>query len=167
MIVSAVRVSGTQRSIEPSTERGPSNRSIGQTIAKDLTCHGRAPAPQILQDEVYRIAREILRNAFRHAQASRTGAEIAFDRQFFRLRIRDNGKGHRPQGPPARCTPGTLGIAGRPRARETQRGAVETLERTWRGTQAELTVPARIAYRKAIAGIAAWQGWRLFRRSRV
>src|SRR5207342_2774606 len=52
----------------------------------------RAFSP-VLQDEVYRIAREILRNAFYHAHASRIEAEIAYDSQFFRLRIRDNGKG--------------------------------------------------------------------------
>jgi hypothetical protein len=32
-----------------------------------------------------------------------------------------------------RCAPGALGIAGCPRASETNRGSVETLERTWRG----------------------------------
>ena len=41
----------------------------------------RQPLSPLLQDEVYRIAREILRNAFHHAHASRIEAEIAYDRQ--------------------------------------------------------------------------------------
>ena len=57
----------------------------------------------LLQDEVYRIAREILRNAFQHAHASRIEAEIAYDRQFFRLRIRDDGKGIDRKILDARC----------------------------------------------------------------
>ncbi len=36
--------------------------------------------------------------------------------------------GHRPEDPRGRRAPGALGIAGRPRARETHRGANETLE---------------------------------------
>src|SRR4029077_17051072 len=47
----------------------------------------------LLQDELYRIAREVLRNAFQHACASRIEAAIHYDRNLFRLRIRDDGKG--------------------------------------------------------------------------
>ena len=79
--------------------------AAGKELARSSTAEGKPPAFQVtvegaqqplsplLQDEVYRIAREILRNAFQHAHASRIEAEIAYDRQFFRLRIRDNGKG--------------------------------------------------------------------------
>jgi signal transduction histidine kinase len=44
-------------------------------------------------DDVYRIAREALTNAARHAQASVVEVEIAYDMADFRLRVRDNGKG--------------------------------------------------------------------------
>jgi len=50
-----------------------------------------------IRDEVYRIAREVLRNAFRHAHARRIEAEILYDEQQFRLRVRDDGKGMDPQ----------------------------------------------------------------------
>ncbi len=46
----------------------------------------------ILRDEIYRIAREALRNAYRHAQASRIEAEITYSDRLFRLRIRDDGR---------------------------------------------------------------------------
>jgi len=47
----------------------------------------------ILRDEVYRIAGEALRNAFRHAQAERIEVEIRYDERHLRLRVRDDGKG--------------------------------------------------------------------------
>jgi signal transduction histidine kinase len=47
----------------------------------------------ILRDEVYRIAGEALRNAFRHAQAHRIEVEIWYDERQLRLRVRDDGKG--------------------------------------------------------------------------
>jgi signal transduction histidine kinase len=100
--------------------------AAGKELSRSSTPDGEPPAfrvivevwprrlSPVLQDEVYRIAREILRNAFYHADASRIEAEVAYDSQFFRLRIRDNGKG-RPQDHRARCPPGALGIAGCPR----------------------------------------------------
>ena len=51
----------------------------------------RALTP-VIRDEVYRIAREVLRNAFRHAQARRIEAEILYDDDQLRLRVRDDGK---------------------------------------------------------------------------
>ena len=50
----------------------------------------------ILQDEVYRIGREVLRNAFQHSQASHIEAEVRYDNRKLRLRIRDDGKGIDP-----------------------------------------------------------------------
>src|SRR5262249_4837021 len=47
----------------------------------------------ILRDDIFRIAREALRNAFQHAQASRIEAEILYDERQFRMRVRDDGKG--------------------------------------------------------------------------
>jgi signal transduction histidine kinase len=47
----------------------------------------------ILRDEVYRIAGEALRNAFKHAQAQRIEVEIRYDERQLRLRVRDDGKG--------------------------------------------------------------------------
>jgi signal transduction histidine kinase len=47
----------------------------------------------ILRDEVYRIAGEAMRNAFRHAEAQRIEVEIRYDERQFRLRVRDDGKG--------------------------------------------------------------------------
>ena len=101
----------------------------------------------LLQDEVYRIAREILRNAFHHAHASRIEAEIAYDRQFFRLRIRDNGKGIDRKVLEQGARQGHWGLPG-VRERAKRIGArLKLWSEPGAGTEAELTVPARIAYR--------------------
>src|SRR5690349_19575399 len=42
----------------------------------------------VLQDELYRIGREILRNAFRHARAKKIEVEIRYDAQELRIRFR-------------------------------------------------------------------------------
>jgi signal transduction histidine kinase len=51
----------------------------------------------ITRDEVYRIAGEALRNAFRHARACRIEVDIRYDRRQLRLQIRDDGQGIDPQ----------------------------------------------------------------------
>jgi signal transduction histidine kinase/streptogramin lyase len=76
-----------------------------------LTVEGqRRVLSPILQDEVYRIAREVLRNAFQHAQAREIEAEIRYDDRMLRLRIRDDGKAS-PESPGRRWTRRTLGVA--------------------------------------------------------
>ena len=123
----------------------------------------RQPLSPLLQDEVYRIAREILRNAFRHAHASRIEAEIAYDSQFFRLRIRDNGRGIDPKVLEEGVRRGHWGLPGI-RERAKQIGArLKLWSEAGAGTEAELTVPARIAYRTAHRR----QGLRLFGRKKV
>jgi signal transduction histidine kinase len=47
----------------------------------------------ITRDEIYRIAREALRNAFDHAEARHIETEITYGERAFRLRIRDDGRG--------------------------------------------------------------------------
>ena len=63
-----------------------------------------AGAASDLRDEIYRIAREALRNAFSHARAHHIEAEIIYAERLFRLRIRDDGQGIAPansgRGPP-------------------------------------------------------------------
>src|SRR5262249_33332798 len=73
-------------------------RVTGEGLAASRSGDGHSPAfgltvegqPRVLtpliRDEVYRIAREVLRNAFRHAQARRIEAEVLYAEDQFRLR---------------------------------------------------------------------------------
>jgi len=99
----------------------------------------------ILRDEIYRLAREAVRNAFRHAQASRIEAEISYGEKLFRLRIRDDGRGI----PPEIVDEGRKGHYGLPgmreRARETG-GELHVWSGKGAGTEIELSIPGSIAY---------------------
>jgi signal transduction histidine kinase len=99
----------------------------------------------ILQDEIYRIARELLRNAFQHARACQIEAEIRYDGGLFRLRIRDDGKGIDPKVLQEGGRAGHWGLSGI-RERAKQIGArLDFWSEAGAGTEVELTVPASIA----------------------
>ena len=100
----------------------------------------------ILQDEIYRIAREVIRNAFHHAAANRIEVEIRYDPRQLRLRVRDDGKGIDPQVLQAHGREGHWGLPGiRERAQRIGAG-LEFWSEAGAGTEVELTIPASIAY---------------------
>ena len=99
-----------------------------------------------LQDEVYRIAREIMRNAFQHANASRIEVEIRYDERALRLRIRDNGRGIDPKILREGGSSGHWGLRG-VRERAEQVGAkLDLWSEAGAGTEVQLNVPAALAY---------------------
>lgn len=102
----------------------------------------------ILRDEVYRIAREGLRNAFSHARAHRIEAEIVYGEQLFQLRIRDDGDGIAAAILEAGRT-GHYGLSGM-RERATQVGAkLEIWSGVGKGTEIDLRIPGSIAYSRS------------------
>jgi signal transduction histidine kinase len=99
----------------------------------------------IIRDELYRISREALRNAFKHAHARHIEAEINYEERVFRLRIRDDGDGI-PVEILEQGVPGHYGLSGmRERAREV--GADLTIwSRAGAGTEIDLSHASTIAY---------------------
>ena len=114
-----------------------------------LTVEGeRRTLVPTIRDEVYRIAREVLRNAFRHAHARRIEAEILYDEHQFRLRVRDDGKGMDPQVLEKGGRAGHWGLPG-VRERAQQMGAkLDIWGEAGKGTEVQLTVAAAIAYER-------------------
>jgi len=107
----------------------------------------RALTP-FIRDEVYRIAREVLRNAFRHSQAHQIEAEILYDEDQLRLRVRDDGKGMDPQVLEKGRRPGHWGLPG-VRERAQQIGAkLDVWSEAGAGTEVQLAVAASVAYQK-------------------
>jgi signal transduction histidine kinase len=99
----------------------------------------------ILRDEIYRIAREALRNAFLHSQAGKIEADIIYDARLLRLRIRDDGKGiDRKLLDTGRD--GHWGLRGM-RERAQQIGAqFDIWSETGAGTEVDLRIPGSVAY---------------------
>lgn len=100
----------------------------------------------IIRDEIYRIVREALRNAFGHANAPHIEAELAYGARALRVRIRDNGKGI-PPGVLEEGRRGHYGLCGmRERAWQIG-GKLEVWSRLGAGTEIELNIAGSIAYR--------------------
>jgi signal transduction histidine kinase len=112
------------------------------------------------KNEICRIALEILRNAFRHSNATRIEAEIRHDNQILRLRIRDNGRGIDPKVLKEGGRPGHWGLRGIRERAERIGSQLDFWSESGAGTEVQLTVPAAVAYEAPRQGIVA----RLLRR---
>jgi signal transduction histidine kinase/ligand-binding sensor domain-containing protein len=107
------------------------------------------------KDEIGRVALEILRNAFRHSNATRIEAEVRHDNQMLRLRIRDNGRGIDPKVLKEGGRPGHWGLRGIRERAERIGSQVDFWSESGAGTEVQLTVPAAIAYAASREGIVA------------
>ena len=105
--------------------------------------------PPLVRDEVYRIAGEALRNAFRHAHAKRIEVEIRYEKRQFRLRIRDDGKGIDPTILAAGGRAGHHGLRGMHERAQLVAGKLAVWSELNSGTEIELTIPASFAYAKS------------------
>jgi signal transduction histidine kinase/ligand-binding sensor domain-containing protein len=116
----------------------------------DLTVEGTPRAlPPIVHDEVYRIAGEALRNAFRHARASRIEVEIRYDQRRMRVRVRDDGKGIDAAAGREGTADGHYGMAGMHERAKLLGATLSVWSEREAGTEAELTIPASVAYAKS------------------
>jgi signal transduction histidine kinase/ligand-binding sensor domain-containing protein len=151
-------VEGLRPSAVESYDLAEAVKRVGEELAGDPARDRFIPltlrvegTPQELQpivrDEIYRIAGEALRNAYRHSGATNIEVELQYDARQFELRVRDDGKGIDSK---------FLGEAGRGkhfgltgmRERAAMIGGKLTL---WTsadsGTEIDLAVPGSRAYR--------------------
>jgi signal transduction histidine kinase len=99
----------------------------------------------ILREEIYAIAREAVRNAFRHAEARNIEADIIYNGSSFQLRIRDDGKGMDPRMV-AKGRVGHYGVSGMRERAKRMGGSLDVWTGTEAGTEIELSIPGSIAY---------------------
>jgi len=140
-------------------------RALGDELASQDSAFGLVVEGQtrnlhpILRDEIYRIAREAVRNAFRHAQAHRIEAEITYGEKLLRVRIRDDGRGIDP-GIAEEGRGGHYGLPGMRERAQRIGGQLHVWSGTGAGTEIDLSIPGSIAYGTS----QARTGWRFFRR---
>jgi signal transduction histidine kinase len=103
----------------------------------------------ILRDEVYRIASEAMRNAFRHAEAQRINVEIRYDDRHFRMRVGDDGRGIDPKVLTHDGRAGHYGLHGMRERVKLIGGHLDVRSKLNSGTEVELNIPAAIAYRSS------------------
>jgi signal transduction histidine kinase/ligand-binding sensor domain-containing protein len=110
----------------------------------------------ILRDEVYRIAGEALRNAFKHAQAQRIEVEIRYDERQLRLRVRDDGKGIDAKHLDGDGYAGHYGLRGMRERAKLMGGKLAVWSELDSGTEVELSIPASHAYEPSPARRRSW-----------
>jgi signal transduction histidine kinase/ligand-binding sensor domain-containing protein len=114
----------------------------------------------ILRDEVYRIAAEAMRNAFRHAEARRIEVEIHYDERQLRVRVRDDGKGIDPKFLGEQQRAGHWGLNGMRERAKAVGGNLTVWSEIDSGSEIEVTIPASIAYDRSGTHRSWWSGLR-------
>ena len=138
---------------------------VSLCLAVHLSTEGTPQALRpLVRDDLYRIASEALRNAFRHAAASRIEVHLGYDDQRFELRVRDDGKGIDPKFLSDAGAPGHFGLAGMRERAEQIGGKLIVSSTAESGTEIALSVPAARAYDSAAGGRASRFG-KFFRSS--
>ena len=137
---------------ELATAQGDRN-SAGFSVEVEGTPRDLHP---ILRDEVYRIASEALRNAFKHARAHKIEVEIRYDERELRLRVRDDGKGIDPNVLSGDGRAGHFGLHGMRERAKLSGGQFTVWSDLESGTALELSIPASKAYATAPV---TWRSW--------
>ncbi|MDR7333053.1 triple tyrosine motif-containing protein [Roseateles asaccharophilus] len=105
------------------------------------------PLERSVFDQLHLIACEALRNAFHHAQARQIEVEVCWGQAELMLHVRDDGVGIPPAWVRDGGRPGHWGLQGmRERALEVG-GRVNLVSESPGGTEVEIRVPGRFAYR--------------------
>jgi ligand-binding sensor domain-containing protein/signal transduction histidine kinase len=145
-LAQAMTALGEELTINDPSEKSPTLKVVVEGAPQ--------PLDPMIRDEMYRILREALRNAFIHAQAQHIEAEIGYGDKLLRIRIRDDGKGIDPKVLDHGERAGHWGLPGmRERAKQFG-GQFVVWSESGAGTEVELSVPAALAYRPSAARAA-------------
>jgi ligand-binding sensor domain-containing protein/signal transduction histidine kinase len=134
----AIRTVGEELTSAESDQSAPNFKVVVEGTSRNLH--------PILRDEVYRLAVEALRNTFRHAAAQNVEVEIRYDEEYFRLRVRDDGKGIPSDVLSGR--EGHYGLSGMKERAKLVGGKLTIWSEVDSGTEIELTIQASRAYGK-------------------
>jgi ligand-binding sensor domain-containing protein len=157
-----------------SSELSDALAALGQELAADganplsfrVVVEGvvQSVAP-LVRDDMYRIAREALRNAAQHSQGRHIEAELHYGEKAFILRIRDDGVGIDANIVGGEQRAGHWGLQGMRERAESFGARLEVWSQLDAGTEIELSIPARIAYDRATTPRSLFKIKKRWRRS--
>lgn len=132
--------------------------ALGQELDADglsppsfrVLVEGKArPVAPLVRDDVYRIAREALRNAAQHSRARHIEAELHYGEKAFILRVRDDGVGIDAEAVSGAPRAGHWGLQGMRERAESFGARLDVWSEHGAGTEIEMSIPAPIAYARA------------------
>ena len=100
----------------------------------------------VVRDEIYRIAAEALRNAFKHAKAQRIEGEVRYEDRHLVVAVRDDGVGTDLQLLKRGQVSGHFGLHGMRERSGILNAQLEVWTEKGSGTEVELSVPGHVAY---------------------
>jgi signal transduction histidine kinase len=119
---------------------------MGEQIGFRVIVEGRPRSLHpVIRDEVYRIGREALVNAFRHSRAKIIEVEVEYAAKRLRILVRDDGCGISPQVLQS-GREGHWGLAGMRERAERIGARLKLRSRVASGTEVELSVPSYVAF---------------------
>jgi signal transduction histidine kinase/ligand-binding sensor domain-containing protein len=160
-------ISDLRQSLVSGSDIARALTALGEELAAQSE-NGAAPSVRVLvegkqrdldpplRDEIYRIAREALRNAFRHAEAQKIEAEITYGVSEFLLRVRDDGSGIDPALGNQGARAGHWGLPGMRERAMSFGGRLEVWSEHGAGTEIQLTIPASMAYGRSQVRRKLW-----------
>lgn len=148
------------RSLELAFSRVRQEYGLNEQISyRVITNNVARPLRPLIRDEVYRIGREALANAFLHAEANSIEVEVEYASRYLRVLVRDDGRGidahvlHSGRE-------GHWGLSGMRERSEGIGASLKLRSRIGAGTEVELTVPSTIAFENDSRGpISQWVPW--------
>jgi signal transduction histidine kinase/ligand-binding sensor domain-containing protein len=120
----------------------------------------------IVRDEIYRIAGEALRNAYRHSGATRIEVELQYRERQFKLRVRDDGRGIDSKFLKDEGRGKHFGLRGMRERAAMIHGKLTLWTSPDSGTEVELTVPGSHAYPSSLQRRSWLERFSVVRRER-
>jgi signal transduction histidine kinase len=147
-LVAVIAAMGQEIVASATTDAIPSFRVIVEGKERDLEL--------AVRDEVYRIAREATRNAFRHAAARAIEVEISYGELQFSVRVRDDGIGLDPNIVDEGKRSGHWGLPGMRERAASFGGNLSVWSERGAGTEVEVSIPGGIAYARKRSSYHFW-----------
>ncbi|HEX2269030.1 MAG TPA: ATP-binding protein, partial [Pyrinomonadaceae bacterium] len=145
-------VRGLRSTAENTDNLETSFSEVGKQLATDgprdyrVIVEGtQRPLRPIIRDEVYRIGREAVVNAFRHSQGNKIEVELEYSPKHLRVLVRDDGAGIDPNVLQS-GRDGHWGLAGMRERAESIGARLRVWSRARAGTEVELSIPGHIAF---------------------
>ena len=103
----------------------------------------------VVSEEIYKIGREALYNAFRHGSATNIEVEVTYASNEMRLNFRDDGKGIPEPVLQNGSSDGHFGLPGMAERAEKIGARFSIFSRVGGGTEVEVRISSRLAYRSS------------------